>query len=154
MEKSKSTVALYTAQAKVLQHYTAAAQGIVVYLKWLRRRREQILYSKTYCYADKRLAQTHPGRQPYINHLKKKVIENQTKKYFSAGGEKLEKSKSTVALYTAQAKVLQHYTAGLSRAELTNGRRRSAKIWAGHIAKRTVMQTSGLHKLILAGSLI
>ena len=43
--------------------------------------------------------------------FKKKVIENQTEKYFSAGGEKLEKSKSTVALYTAQAKVLQHYTA-------------------------------------------
>ena len=40
MEKSKSTAALYRAQAKVLQHYTAAAQDIVVYLKWPRRRRE------------------------------------------------------------------------------------------------------------------
>ena len=62
---------------------------------------------------------------------KKTRKENQSTKYFSAGDEKLEKSKSTVALYTAQAKVLQHYTAGLSRAELTNGRRRLSPIWAG-----------------------
>ena len=99
--------------------------SIVVYLKWPRRRREKAKVLQRY--TKHRYPIGYPIGYPvgwYKIILKKKVIENHGEKYFSAGGEKLEKSKSTVALYTAQAKVLQHYTAGLSRAELTNGRRR------------------------------
>ena len=45
--------------------------------------------------------------QPIKN--KTTVDESQTHKYFSAGDEKIEKRKSTVALYKAQTEVLQRY---------------------------------------------
>ena len=52
----------------------------------------------------------HARRHAQVKIPKKKVIESQTIKYFSAGGEKIEKPKKYYSAIQRPEKVLQRYT--------------------------------------------